>query len=323
MKIEWVKKLDADGMHNAFTGLAYFKDKYYLAYRKAKGHVTDEAFQVIMTSDNGKNWKIEHKKCLEHYGNAAATVDYRDSFFLPLDDKLLLYSFVTPVENGSRGNSYSLAQIITADSTEWPEPELIQKDCIIWKPVKSGEDFYAAGYVGRCSFLYKSQDGMNWKKKSYISPGSETCLYAPDKEKLVAFVRTEREPYHLEIYESAKPFDNWSKINEIPVIIQCPHVLQMNDKVYILGRERPDYMATADKEKPSFSAHRTKIWEYENNSLKEVLELPSMGDNSYPGTAVMPDGSLLISYYSQHETGEGKEWKQEMPSDIFIAKIHC
>jgi len=38
----------------------------------------------------------------------------------------------------------------------------------------------------------------------------------------------------------------------------------------------------------------------ENGNMKEVIELPSGGDTSYPGL-VWKDGKLFMSYYSSHE----------------------
>jgi len=323
MKIEWIRKVMADGKHNAFTGLAYFQNKYYLAYRKAVGHMTDDAYQIIMTSTNAKDWTIAHKKYFEY--EKGRVYDYRDSFFLVLDDKLLLYSFATLVQNGSRCKTHSFVQEINSESSEWPSPKLIQQGCAIWKPIKYGNDFYATGYFKKENYqiyLYHSHDGFTWHKKSYIAAGSETSLYAPDETTLIAFVRTETAPYYMEIYTSAKPFDKWNKIYESSIIIQSPHVLNINGEIYLLGRERPDYLSTADFSKPSFAKHRTKIWRFANNTLKEVLELPSKGDNAYPGTAIMPDGTLLMSYYSQHETDEGTTWTDKMITDIFIGKIN-
>ena len=79
-------------------------------------------------------------------------------------------------------------------------------------------------------------------------------------------------------------------------------------------------MQTADRKAPSFARHRTKIWELKENTLKEALEFPSKGDNSYVGTVVNADGSLLVSYYSQHECG-GNDWNNIMAADIFVARV--
>ncbi|MFA6715089.1 MAG: sialidase family protein [Victivallaceae bacterium] len=320
MQIIWTGKIYSDGRHNAFTGLAYFKDKYFLAFRNSAGHMQAESYQIIMTSPDGKKWDLLQKKHMPD----GMPVDYRDSCFLLHEDKLLLYSFCTPIVDGKRGKSYTQIQIISGNSGKISEPQIIQRDCVLWKPIKLGDTFYAPGYsCGKCHYqadLYCSAGGLDWKKKTHLAAGSEIALCPLDENKLTAFVRTETPPYHLEIFESRKPFAAWTKISEIPRIIQCPHYFRNNGKVYLIGRERPDYMKTADSNNPSFGRHRTKIWSFENHTLREVLELPSAGDNSYPGTVFMPDGTLLISYYSQHECG-GEKWAEMMPADIFVAAV--
>lgn len=323
MRIEWVKKVYSDGCHNAFTGMAYYAGKYYLAFRNASGHMNDESEQIIMTSGNGEDWELLHKRGF--VGVAGSKVDYRDSYFLLCGDRLLLYSLCTPVIGGERKRAYSQVQTISSDSMEWPEPSITVEDSVLWKPIEVGGRFYAIGYSCQerkyFSYLFQSEDGFKWEKTATVAGGSEACLYPSKQDRLTVFLRTETPPYHLEIFESDKPFDKWVKIGESTQIIQCPHTLKSGGKLLLIGRYRPDYMETADPDKPSFPIHRTKIWEFKDDRLKEVIELPSSGDNAYAGTAFMPDGSLLLSYYSQHESGSGGGWKQEMSADIFIAKI--
>ena len=40
-----------------------------------------------------------------------------------------------------------------------------------------------------------------------------------------------------------------------------------------------------------------------DNQLEDLLELPSAGDNSYPGFVELSPTRALLSYYSTHETG--------------------
>lgn len=197
---------------------------------------------------------------------------------------------------------------------------------MLWKPIKFRNRYLVAGWswdaAGNARVeLFQSKNGLNWVKKGKIAGGSETFLQPIATDKLKAFVRTEKPPYHLWFYESVFPFRAWHKTGEIPGIIQAPHIVEIRGAVYLIGRERPDYLQTADRNKPSFARHRTKIWRVKKDDLVEVLELPSKGDNSYAGTAVRPDGSILISYYSQHETGKGDTFDKEMPADIFVACI--
>jgi hypothetical protein len=319
MKIAWVKKVASDGMHNAFTGLAYLDGKYYLAYRKAAGHVADSARQIIMVSDNGKKWTTMSDSCFSR------NIDYRDSYFLDLNDKLFLYSFGTPVLKGVRQKPMVFLQTLNSGENKWSDPQVIHRDSVIWKPIKLNDKFYGAAYFandGLKSFLYSSDDGIHWKKGSLITKcSSEICFYAPENDRIIAFVRTESPPYYLEVFQSKAPFESWLKINTIPMIIQGAHVFGINGKIYLMGRERPDYLESENREKPSLSQHRTKVWRFEDNDLKEIIELPSSGDCSYPGTAVMPDRSLLASYYSQHETIFNHIWQDKAAADVFVAKM--
>ena len=323
MNVKWVNKVYSDGKHNAFTGLAYFNGKYYLVFRNGSGHaIFDESYQIIMTSSDGKKWDILQRNRMPDINGM--TIDYRDSYFLPQDESLLLYSSCTPVNNGKRQESYTQVQIITQESERMYKPQIGHCNGFLWKPIKIKNTFYVAGYSGNTLDNYQidfyfSDNGLNWQKKSHLAPGSETVLYSPAPDKLIAFVRTESPPYYLELYESTKPFNVWKKTNEIHKIIQGHHVVQTNKKVYLLGRERPDYRQTANPEKSSYPQHRTKVWLFENNTLEEILELPSMGDTAYPGTAIMPDNMLLVSYYSQPEDMNGE--LKPKTADIFVAGI--
>jgi len=52
---------------------------------------------------------------------------------------------------------------------------------------------------------------------------------------------------------------------------------------------------------------RTELPWLENSRLSRIAELPSDGDNSYPGLVKLDDGRLLVSWYSSHEKdGDGE-----------------
>jgi hypothetical protein len=74
----------------------------------------------------------------------------------------------------------------------------------------------------------------------------------------------------------------------------------------------------------SSALRRTKAWKIEGDQAVEVLELPSKGDTSYVGTAMRPDGSLLLSYYSQHQIIDpdpSVDDPNSKPTDVFIACV--
>jgi hypothetical protein len=75
-----------------------------------------------------------------------------------------------------------------------------------------------------------------------------------------------------------------------------------------LGGGGPNMIVLADSRliasgrKYRGDSYRTALWEVDRSSggLRELLELPSAGDNSYPGF-LWHDGTLYVSYYSSHE----------------------
>jgi len=59
------------------------------------------------------------------------------------------------------------------------------------------------------------------------------------------------------------------------------------------------------------------VYWLEDDALAEQLELPSGGDNSYPGFVPLDDERGLMSFYSSHEaSGEGKR-----PANIYVAEL--
>ena len=49
---------------------------------------------------------------------------------------------------------------------------------------------------------------------------------------------------------------------------------------------------------------RTTLYWLANDALEEFAELPSAGDNSYPGFLELSPTRALVSYYSTHEKDE-------------------
>lgn len=322
MRLVSVEKVYANGKHNAFTGLGYVNGRYVLAFRQSDGHIDATSKIVLLESGDGKHWAEQH--CISLPGQDRISFDFRDSYFLSEQKRLLFYHFFTPVQDGKRLPTVSQVMSST-DGRNWSAPTKLE-GVVLWHPVYAFGKYYAAGYnkVGKeyqCC-LFSSANGINWKNVARIANGSETAVYLWKDSGLLAFVRTETPPYFFEIFQSTLPFTCWKRLTIVPKIIQAPHVFTVGSQIFLSGRERPDYLKTADTQKPSFELHRTKIWKVgADASIEEVLELPSSGDNSYTGTVVNPDGTVLMSYYSQHEISTSKIWSDVAAADIFIARL--
>ncbi len=329
MHIQHLRKIVADGRHNAFTGMAFFKGRYFVVFRSGAHHADAEGFQVIQSSGDGLHWETVHKKTFFRGGDSKSPADYRDSYFLNLGDELRLHSFSTPFDaDGERQPRESQSSVqITRDGISWTEPRAIAHGRVLWKPIFWEGQFWCAGYRRLphpgpvVTELYRSPDGLAWNSVARITEGNETALL-PVHNRLRAFVRTNNAPRHLEIWESNETFTAWAKIGAIPKIIQAPHLEMLDGAWHLFGREVPPHEPGLPK--PHSSLRRTKVWRLDGTSAIEVLELPSGGDTSYVGTAACTDGSFLMSYYSQHEIADPRPSEDDpnsKPADLFVASV--
>jgi hypothetical protein len=329
MKIQSIKKIVTDGRHNAFTGLAFFKGKYFLAFRNGAHHAGgSKGTQILLGSNDGEDWELLQNRAFFEHGNTGDQMDYRDSYFLNLGHELRLYSFSTPFDAQGEldpRKSKSIVQI-TRDGPTWDEPIVVCEGAVLWKPIFHDSQFWCAGYRRLphpgplVTELYHSPDGITWKLHAPITEGNEAALL-PTPLGLRCFVRTNKAPHHMEIWESQGDFTVWEKVATLPKSIQAPQLLLIDGKCYLFGREIYSSIETPVQ---SSALRRTKAWKIEGDQAVEVLELPSKGDTSYVGTAMRPDGSLLLSYYSQHEIidpNPAVDDPNSKPTDVFIACV--
>lgn len=329
MRVQWVDKIVGDGEHNAFTGMARFNGMYYIVFRKGHEHADESGRQIMLTSEDGRQWKEVYAKSFADELKSPYGIDYRDSYFLNLGDELRLYSFSTPFDaKGERQprESFSTVQI-TKDGLNWTAPQVIHRGGVLWKPIYWKKQFWCAGYYRKphpgplVVALYQSEDGVDWKFCGEITEGNETALYAT-KDGLRAFVRTNEAPHQLEIWDEKPGQNGWEKVAVVPKSIQCPHLQELQGSLYLFGREIPQ--TTEAEFKPPSSLRRTRGWKVDGTTLTQVLELPSGGDTAYVGIAEKPDGSFLVSYYSQHEITDPNpevDDPNSKPTDLFVAGV--
>jgi hypothetical protein len=334
MKIKWINKVRSDGMHNAFTGLTFFKGRYFLAFRHGERHADPGGRQVLMTSTDGEHWQFHHETAFPAPPTVPADtpIDSRDCYFLNLGHELRLHSFALgpflPAEDRFMIPPYSTVQV-SRDGDTWSAPRSIFEDTILWKPIFWRDRFWCAGYrrvpeVGHTVELYESADGFVWTRQGVIASGNECALVPRGDDGFWAFVRTNGKPNLMEIWQSRLPFREWRQIGIIPKIIQSPHLHVLGGALHLFGREVPSCGDPGGGPKPESALRRTKIWRMQGTEAEEVLELPSRGDTSYVGTVVRPDGLLLMSYYSQHEAVDpdpANDDANNKPDDVFVAGI--
>ena len=116
--------------------------------------------------------------------------------------------------------------------------------------------------------------------------------------------------------EAPPPYENWSHWS-VRHRMAGPELAVVGERIIGGGRSDDPYDTEGRKT-------ITAIYEidFANQWTRPVMDLPSGGDNSYPGMVVEDDKTLLVSYYSQHEyLGREGFRHHRKPASIYLARI--
>lgn len=298
------KRIWSRGGHNAFTDIILFNDYIYVAFREASCcHFSEDGRIRILRSKDTKNWENISELNIP-------TKDIRDPKFSICPSNTLCihasarerniagitrYTYRSYVWNSENGTNWSDAQPIL-DSHYW-----------LWRVRWDKEINQAYGFsykTGGNNYLslHSSHDGIDFYTKKYKifddDWPNETDLVFINDSTAISLVR--RSPNSNSIIGlSRKPYVEW-RWEELNEKIASPNLLLLPDNRIIAGVR---YL------EPSARTSISLINPVEKK-ITEILQLPSGGDNGYPGM-ILQDDTLLISYYSSHE----------QRTSIYLAKV--
>lgn len=303
VKPKEVRKIYGDGLHNAFVAFRQWKGDYWVSFRHATNHGSQDGDLIVLRSSDTKTWKEVAK--------FNVVPDDRDPQFLATDDRLILY------DPALTGNELTTFALYTDDGETWSKPQpAYEPRFIIWKPIKHDGKFWSAahrkddtkGGTGRGVHLIQSADGLAWEKVSVIRAGkweSETTLHFQG-DHAVAFLRQKYGNPPAQVLEADAPFREW-KSRPAPINHFSGHSCHTFQGVTYL------FTRTMDSDR---RVAGQAIYTYEaDGSLKLYCVLPAGGDCAY-AEAVEHGGDILVSYYSGHETEKPNE-----QTNIYLATV--
>lgn len=299
-----------NGEHNAFTDLVRFKGTLYLCFRSCPdGHmVFNTASAIIMRSaDEGATWQPVHRFSVKDR-------DTRDPHFLVFNDRLFVYTGTWWSGPGKiEPKEYDMNKMLgfavfSDDGTKWSEPAMLEGTfgLYIWRAAahdgkaflcgrrKPGYDIGPKGEGSRIqSLMLESDDGLVWKKRAYFNEtnGDETAFLFENDGSVLAIGRHGggKEAF---LIRSKPPYTGWSR-QQFDRAIGGPLVSKWGEHFLVGGRH-------TTKERGA----KTSLCWLVGDQLHEFAELPSGGDNSYPGFIELSPTKGLISWYSSHEKDE-------------------
>jgi hypothetical protein len=297
-----------DGSHNAFTDIANWRDRYYVAYRKGTTHMTMDGIVEVRSSEDGENWTV------------AATFDTgnddRDVKLLATPDRLIAQWSSAKDEDRAYHSSFLG---YTDDGENWVGPRLSVQNGRSWRAKQVGNGYYCAvntpyrrsDQVWSVD-LYRSGKGLEWEMVSTIVYGdsvNETSIHPEPDGSLLAIVRRKYPNDRPLLYRAEPPFMEWKQEGEIPIVFQGPGIWEVEGRRVAIGRYYPEK-----------NAPRTGVFELVGKELLWMLDLPSGGDSSYAGLVRRDDHTLWVAYYSDHAYKDNL-WTKGQPSDVFLAEI--
>ncbi len=313
-----VKKIWDQGAHNAFTDLIRFKGHWYCTFREADGHVGGDGRIRVLTSKNGEQWASSALV-------VEAGIDLRDPKMSITPDNRLMIVAGGSVYGGTRIlKSRQPRVMFSRDGRTWTVPQRVLSDGDwLWRVTWYKGRAYGVSYdhtrakpgdapaaEGHASAewhlkLVESADGVDWKLVTVLPvsgrPNETTIRFLPSGE-CMAFVRREGPAAaHRQAWigVAKAPYTDW-QFKESGHQIGGPNFIVLPDGSMIGGGR--DYRGSPK--------NVTRVGMLTRDAYSPELELPSTGDNSYPGF-VWDHGQLWTSYYSSHE---GK-------TSIYLARI--
>lgn len=307
VEVSEVRRVFHNGEHNAFTDLVRFRDRYYLTFRSCPdGHMVHPTSSIIvLASDDLKDWQQVHRFSVKHR-------DTRDPHFLVFKDRLFVYTgtwysgeTTLPHEDYDLNKHLGYAAW-SDDGTDWHSPVMLEGTFghYIWRANTFNGKAYLCGRRKHQfdmrprgegpeveSAMLESDNGLVWRTRALFQEthGDETAFQFESDGSILAIGRRGRGP--AEILRSDPPYRQWDR-RDLDRYIGGPLLVRWGDRWVVGGRKTIGGPA------------KTSMCWLVGDDLHEFAELPSGGDNSYPGFLQLSPTRAVMSYYSSHEQND-------------------
>ena len=315
-----LSKVFDDGSHASVTDLTRWRGETWLAFRSGHRHQPwPPGHIVVLTSRDSATW--------EERARITTGLDDRDPKLVPDGERMLVYFGSHLEEHDSDGRRVSGKPRLTWSHATWTtdgrhfaHPVRVSEASFwLWSPKRFGDHFWCAAY-GRdaaCDdpplevVLMRSADGVAWERHVTLlgdGEGNEATLHRYADGRMLAVVRGTGDETHLLFAEP--PYTDWSR-SSVPHWMHAPAIAEVDGKLVVAGRDRTDD-----------GGYVTRLWELDGERTLPLLDLPSGGDTSYCGLVAEEDGTLSVSYYSQHEFLDRPDFRIcERPAAIYLARV--
>lgn len=309
-------KLSGSAAHSAFTDLHYWQGHLYCCFREAQDHISKDGRVAILQLD--RSGTVISKTYITE-----PLSDLRDpKLSVTPDQQLMLLAYQRKFTLAGSLSSCQPVVYLSSTGKSWSGGKRIGHNYwwlwrLRWHTVQHATsnslktEAYGFAYNRQANSiqLYAGNPlkTMNLLAKKALSLKKHKLGY-PNESDLVfngkqawAIVRRDADSCTAQLGTSCWPFKRW-QWHDLGIYLGGPCMIQRdNNRVWLAGRIWKNARFT------------TALFSLELNSrkLNMIAELPSAGDNSYPGL-VVHENTLWVSYYSSHE---------DQKSQIYLAKL--
>ena len=350
-RLEYIRPVVQDGWYNAFTDLTYWKEMYWLCYRRGTNHGAGNSVEVVLRSNDLRRWReveaFESPYGIE--GGCAAA----DGHFCVTPDRLYIVI-------GTRRPTHSFLSY-TTDGVQWSKPKLMQLEGVepyFWRiRWRDGRFYSAANALASESEprldLMTSDNGIQWTSHAQIDSGpppnaegdndgysEESDVFFHEDGELWCVIRT----HAAQLYTAQPPYTEWKHAHTLPSYCDAPVMCACGDDIYLAGRAahswaggpNPEGFRKHELHNPfsyypgPFTHHGTTgLYLLTRERADLLLLLPPAGDASYAGLISTEPGKLVLSYYSDVAYASGIKELKHFPEyvhkasecDIYVAGV--
>ena len=289
IRVTRARKVHADGMHNAFTGIAAGYGKVFITFRSGRNHISPDGAIKVISSEDRETWKVAADE-------RSVGVDLRDPKIVQFREKLMVFCGECHADKSRRSMI-----IQTSDGVTFNEPVPvggIPKGRWLWHVQAKGDRLYGTAYCVRDGkyvvSLFGSDDGLTWEEiVDFPIPGNEVYIDFDAQGMLWALVRNDRRGGIPTLCTAEPPYSRFGSVIHLPMRLQGPMVKRLANGCVIICRQWNE---------PGRRNLRTEVfWLEDGRDMQRIATLPSGGDTSYAGWLDLSAGQAVVSYYSSHE----------------------
>lgn len=297
-KIKSVERISRRARHSAFTDMTELNGALLICYRMATTHVSHDGIIEICRYSPQTGKRTYSRIALPER-------DLRDPK-LSVDEngRVWLLAYCRTFD-GDRVAATQMVSWFSDTGESWSSPHRFGRNFWwLWRIRWHRQQAFGFAYnrqANRIDF-YRGHPAKQMEcikshalslERHHLGYPNESDVHFDPSGNCMALVRRDADSYSAQYGESRPPFTRWYW-HDLQQYIGGPVWLWLDKgHALIAGRD-------VEKNKPV-----TRVWLFtrENKKMTALVNLPSAGDNSYPGLHIQDD-TLFVSYYSDHVDNE-------------------